>query len=188
MKTKGFTLIEMLVVISIFTIITAVVLANFPAFRDKTALDLIAQEIATTIRQAQVYGIGTREAGASFSSYGTYFNIDLSAGGDKKSFILFADTVASEGYNSGDSLVEKFAIIGSAEIFSLTGCSDNVCTSVETLNNLNILFQRFYPEAKFIGGSGNFSYVKIGVRSTRGLNSERSINVWNTGQIVVKTI
>src|SRR3989338_9771847 len=82
---RGFSLIEMMVVLTIFGIMTAVVLANLPAFRDKTALDLIAQEIATTIRQAQVYGIGTRSAGSSsnFSAYGIYFNLDPAILGKK---------------------------------------------------------------------------------------------------------
>jgi len=189
----GFSLIEMMVVLTIFGIMTAVVLANFPAFRDKTALDLIAQEIATTIRQAQVYGIGTRAAGAgtsqSFSSYGIYLNptntpdFEL----DNKSFILYSDNGSTpNNYDIDDSLIEKFVIRGGAEISVLQGCIvDCVSPVPDLLTDLNILFQRPYPEANF--GVTAYSYVKIVIKSTR-TGDERTIEVWNTGQIVVKPI
>ena len=72
---SGFTLIEMMVVVAIFVIATGIVLANLPAFRNKSSLDLTAQEVATGIRQAQVYGAGTRQASTAskFPSYGIYF-------------------------------------------------------------------------------------------------------------------
>jgi len=179
------------VVMSIFVIITGVIIADMPSFRDKTAIDLISQEIATTIRQAQVYGIGTREAGTGFSSYGTHFNVNPSAGGDKKSFILFADlgTPPDEQFTGEppDKIIERFSVIGAAEIVSLTGCANSTCSSSENLNNnLDIIFKRFYPEASFIGGAGNFSYVEIEVQSTRDTSNNRSIQIWDTGQIVVK--
>ena len=53
-KTAGFTLIEMIVVIAIFGIVTTIILANLPTFRDRSSLDLVAQEVAINIRGAQV--------------------------------------------------------------------------------------------------------------------------------------
>ena len=199
-NSTGFTLIEMLVVISIFLIMTGVILANFPAFRDKAALDLLAQEIAVTIRQAQVYGIGTREAGSEFTSYGIYFDL-----GDtnlaKKAFYLYADKDASKSFlppvplkncsDSGaslgvDCIIEKFAITGSAEIFDLKGCNSTSCSSLNSPSppKLDIFFQRFYPEAIFPNTTG-LSYVKIMIQSTRDATRQKEIQVWSTGQIVV---
>lgn len=194
-KSKGLTLIEMLVVITIFTIMTAVIMADFPSFRDKTALDLIAQEIATTIRQAQVYGIGTREAGSKFTSYGIYFDLSDTTNLGKKAFYLYADKDATNSFSSPnpllncnqtgegeneDCLIEKFTITGTAEISEL--CADGDCTS-QNLNNLDIFFQRFYPEADFVGITP--SYVQIVVQSTRNTSNQRKIEVRKTGQIVV---
>ena len=198
----GFSLIEMMVVLTIFGIMTAVVLANFPAFRDKTALDLIAQEIATTIRQAQVYGIGTRAAGAgataSFSSYGIYFDLDNTDLG-KKNFYLYADSnfdstspttiLNTQGFNGSikDTVIEKFAIRGGAEISGIF-CDTGACVTT-SLNSLNILFKRPYPEANFISTpSGTYGYVQIVIQSTRNEKNKREIQVWNTGQIVVNDI
>lgn len=172
-----------MVVLTIFLIMLGVVMANFPAFRDKTALQLIAQEIATTIRQAQVYGIGTRAAGASsFPAYGLYFDLSISDG--KKSFILYADkTGSTQGYDATDQIVEKFAIRGAAEIESLQGCGSS-CANLSP-QKLDILFQRFYPEATFIGLAPAPSYVRIVLKSTR-TSDQKWVEVWNTGQISVK--
>lgn len=175
-RKSGFSLIEMLVVLAIFIIMLGVVLANFPAFRDQTALQLIAQEIATTIRQAQVYGIGTRSAGAggAFRSHGLYFDL-----ADKRTFILYADTNSTGGRQTDDTEIEKFAIRGGAEITDL--CNESTCG----LQILDILFTRFYPEANFPGLSPAPSYVKIVLKSTR-TNDQKWVEVWNTGQISVK--
>ena len=201
-NSTGFTLIEMLVVISIFLIMTGVILANFPAFRDKAALDLLAQEIATTIRQAQVYGIGTREAGTlRFVSYGIYFNPGNSpnVGLDNKTFYLYAsrDGDTANGFSlntpplncnsanpNEDCIIEKFAITGATKIEKL--CNTIDCTS--PLSTLDIFFQRFYPEAIFIGPGNGSSYVKIVVQSTRDATRQKEIQVWSTGQIVVKDV
>ena len=191
----------MLVVISVLLIMTGVILANFPAFRDKAALDLLAQEIAVTIRQAQVYGIGTREAGtgSKFPSYGIYFATDNSNGLDNKTFYLYADRDSTKTFsppdplkkcnedNSGnDCIIEKFAITGSAKIVELQGCTGNCATPPPaTLTSLDIFFQRFYPEATL---PANYSYVKIMIQSTRDATRQKEIQVWSTGQIVVKDV
>ena len=180
----------MLVVITIFLIMTAVVMANFPAFRDRTALQLIAQEIATTIRQAQVYGIGTRAAGTEFQPHGIYLDLRQTNpfGLDNKSFILYADKVGStKGYDATDQTVEKFAIRGAAEIVNLQVCSAS-CSDPDP-KKLDILFQRFYPEAKFFDSGAELSgvsYVRIVIKSTRDPSNTRWVDIWNTGQITVK--
>ena len=76
-RQAGLTLIELLVVITIVIIMTGVVMANLPAFRSKTELDLIAQEVAITIRQAQVYGVNAKStgAGSTFTPYGVNFTV-----------------------------------------------------------------------------------------------------------------
>ena len=58
---RGFTLIELMVTLAIFTIMTSVIMANYPGFNNKIALEVLAQDIALSIRQAQVYGISVRQ-------------------------------------------------------------------------------------------------------------------------------
>jgi prepilin-type N-terminal cleavage/methylation domain-containing protein len=60
MLHKGFTLIEFVVIISIFAIMAGVALVNFSGFRSNVGLNNLAHDIALTIRQAQVFGWSTK--------------------------------------------------------------------------------------------------------------------------------
>lgn len=60
--TKGFTLIEFVVIISIFAIMASIALFNFNGFRSNVSLNTLAHDIALTIRQAQVFGWSTTTA------------------------------------------------------------------------------------------------------------------------------
>jgi prepilin-type N-terminal cleavage/methylation domain-containing protein len=53
---KGFTLIEFVVIISIFAIMAAVALFNFQGFRSNVAINNLSHDIALTLRQAQIFG------------------------------------------------------------------------------------------------------------------------------------
>jgi len=55
-KHEAFTLVEFIVIISIFAIMAAVALFNFTGFRNDVGLNNLAHDIALTIRQAQVFG------------------------------------------------------------------------------------------------------------------------------------
>ncbi|HDQ16662.1 MAG TPA: type II secretion system protein, partial [Candidatus Vogelbacteria bacterium] len=57
-KKRGFTLIEMLVAVAIFFIVTGAILINIPQFRNRVNIDLIAGEVSLYIRSAQVYAMG----------------------------------------------------------------------------------------------------------------------------------
>jgi prepilin-type N-terminal cleavage/methylation domain-containing protein len=49
---RGFTLLEMIVVMAIFLITTGIALSNFKGFTRKSSLDLLAREMSLVIRQA----------------------------------------------------------------------------------------------------------------------------------------
>ncbi len=63
----GFTLVELLVTISIFVFMTALVLAKYDTFDKNTLLTNAAYDIALQLREAQVYGISVLGAGGDFS-------------------------------------------------------------------------------------------------------------------------
>ncbi|HMP67538.1 MAG TPA: type II secretion system protein [Candidatus Paceibacterota bacterium] len=97
-QNRGFTLLEMLLVIGIFGILTSVVIFNYGNFNKNVIMSNLAYEVALEIRQAQVFSLGTRASGdnsgdgvrdAFDTRYGVYFNTGQS-GGDR-SFVSFAD-------------------------------------------------------------------------------------------------
>src|SRR5512133_2633560 len=80
---RGFSLIEMIVVIGIIALLSTVTLSNYKDVSSRISLENLAQQIALTVRQAQVYGISVvRGTGSVYPSYGVHF-----AG--QNSFVLF---------------------------------------------------------------------------------------------------
>jgi prepilin-type N-terminal cleavage/methylation domain-containing protein len=84
---RGFTLVEMMVVLIIITLITTVAITSQGAFNRSLVLTDTAYTIAFSIREAQTYGLSSRTAsGQSGVGYGIRFSTVT-----PKSYILFAD-------------------------------------------------------------------------------------------------
>ena len=93
----GFTIIELLVTVAIFSIITSVLLVNYPKFSSRILLENVAHDIGLSVRQAQTFGLNVRgvRIGATdiFPTYGIHFSL---GGGevdpsDRRHFLIFAD-------------------------------------------------------------------------------------------------
>lgn len=123
---KGFSLFEMLVVLSIVSFMAAAMFSSFPKMDSKLSLDILTQDIALTIRQAQVFGttvFGSRGYSAGeFRAYGVSFPSPGNLINGEYTYVLFADVVPSNGFgkkiwdeggkeciknNYGDCLNEK---------------------------------------------------------------------------------
>jgi len=95
-RKKGFTLLELLFVVAIFSILTVVVVYNYGNFNSNIIMSNLAYEVAMEIRQAQVYSLGVRAASTTGlesrdqfdTRYGIYFDLDNS----DTNFVSFADT------------------------------------------------------------------------------------------------
>ncbi|MEI6296365.1 MAG: prepilin-type N-terminal cleavage/methylation domain-containing protein [bacterium] len=75
-QNKGFSLFELLIVISISAVIATISFAGFPKMNSKLSLDLLAQDIALSLRQAQVFGTTVMGVGANSEiadAYGVSF-------------------------------------------------------------------------------------------------------------------
>src|SRR6185369_828665 len=78
-QEQGFTLVELLISIAIFTMITSVAVFNHAEFNGSVLLTNLAYEIALSVRQAQVYGTTVKQSSdintVRFDSgYGVHFN------------------------------------------------------------------------------------------------------------------
>lgn len=196
-KSAGFTLVELLVTISMFVIVTGVVLVNSNKFSSTILLNNFAYDVALTIKQAQSFGVNVREgvSGSFNYPYGVYFNTETSVG--KTSFILFNDTTGPSGPNNTydglmtscptDSLecIQRYTMTRGTYIKSIcTGLDEINCQSV---NNLSVLFKRPDPTALIYSGnplSGPQSYAKIILSAADGATS--TVVVTSVGQIYVK--
>lgn len=84
---KGFSLVELLIVLGIITIISAIVLLSHTSFNRSILVTNTAYSVAVTIRQAQSFGLSSRAfAGYNNAGYGVSFNE-----GDMTQYTLFGD-------------------------------------------------------------------------------------------------
>lgn len=183
-QKKGFTTIELIVTISILVIITTAIFIKYPTFRQNISLKRTAQEIALTIRQAQVYGLSTKEFQPGiFSGYGVHFE----SGSD--SFVLFADADNDKTYDAGDGCggtntecVQMFQIQTGDKITDL--CANGTCG----VNKMDIVFYLTNPPVSITtdtGGTLPFgSYAGVVIISLQG--QTKTISVLASGQISVK--
>ena len=179
--STGFTMLEMMVVMAIVLALTAIVIMYIPQFRDRSGLDLIAQEIAITVRQAQVYASGgkVQTAGTTIKpSYGVYFE----QGADE--FFLFTNSDSNEGYQPDTEEEQKFELHGIviSQICVWDGTLD--CTK----NDLTVTYTRPQLSARICSdGDCGYSLAKIIIRTERSAK-EKSITVHKNGQISVENI
>lgn len=84
---RGFSFVELMVVLAIVGSITAVVFTNQSSFNKSLILANTAYDIALTIRSAETYGLGGRATGKSPTGYGIHLDRN-----SPQSFLVFADT------------------------------------------------------------------------------------------------
>lgn len=172
---SGMTLIELMVVIAIFTIITSITIFDYGSFNSGAAINNLGDDVALSIRKAQSYAIGTHQSDGDFQvGYGVHFTANVPNGvgnynklaGSNKSFILYTDfSSGSTGYTFSSSsspsnicgqvthkneCMEMLNIGGDSEIKSISiysGSGTRIQTSEE--GALNIIFKRPNPDASF---------------------------------------
>jgi prepilin-type N-terminal cleavage/methylation domain-containing protein len=180
----GFTLVELLVSISIFVVITAILMIRYNKFDDTILLTNLAYDMALTIRQAQTYGLNTREAspGVFTKSYGVHFS-----GNDNKSFTLFADLDDNNQFDSAsDKVLSVYTIKKNNTISDVCAGSQDDCVSISSSDSLSLIFKRPNPEAIINDGTGVMkSYAKITLESKNG-EDHTYIVVRKTGQISIE--
>ncbi len=156
---KGFTLIEMLVSIGIFAIISAVVIFNHGKFNSSIVVTNLSYEVAAAVREAQVYGLAVRQNSSAPDesveyAYGVYFSMD-----NPHVFYIFADSEGDDQQfdptndpcDGTKECLERIEIRGDVEIKSLKTRSS---TGTRDANEVTILFLRPNPVA-IIRDEGN---------------------------------
>ena len=124
-KKGGFTMAELIMVIAIFGILSAVTVYNYGKFNANIIMTNMAYEIALSIREAQVYSLGVRGSGGNFNTkYGVYFDSD-----NGQNFIFFADNDLNK---KCDDKTNPSAIVNC----SIQECVDSPRNECESLNTL----------------------------------------------------
>ena len=186
----GFSLIELLVVMTILTTITSVVLANHSRFNGSVLLGSLAYDIGLSIRQAQVFGLSVRQYADVAEGFQVGYGVHFS---DASSYIFFADTNENNIYDvDTDQILNSYAV-GRGHTISrfcgvTSGGTEECNTSPSPISSLDIVFLRPNPDAimtsDLTGVSEVYSQGIIEVSSPSG--DTRRVVVASTGQISVQ--
>ena len=190
-RSRGFTLIEMLVVLGIFAVLTSVILASHSRFGGVITLENLAYDTALSVRQAQLYGIAVRSYGSNNFNvgYGLHFDCNSVSPCNMSTYLLFADALNGNGiYDVGEIVTppSPYVLNGGFRVSDICVVPAGGSTYNCGLNTLDILFKRPEPDAyiRANGASPLNDRAKIIVTSPQG--NSASVLVEVSGQISVQ--
>ncbi len=194
--SRGFTLIELIVVIAIFALITSIALFNQGKLNSTLLVTNLAYEVALAVRESQTYGVGVRSDGTSGNFEGGYgISFDITR---PTEILFFTDKDKNHLADAGE-IVSRLIIQnqrGNKIVALCRGTAGTTCSSVggspHQVGILNIIFRRPNPEAIFlsypVGGGSESDNAEgpayIVVNTPEGDNC-RVVVVEQTGQISV---
>ena len=203
-RNRGMTYVELIVVFTIFSSLSAVVLFNYNAFQSRIDIKNLSNDIALKIADAQKSSISGRippgAQGTAYTSnptlkpsYGVYFNPSE----DNEVFTFFTDLDQDSAYDtttcpgSGECLERISITKGNTIDASSPDYPLSVFYTEDTtpypLADLTVLFVR--PSATaIISSSTSFTstvnYVQISVLSPKG--AAATIRVYPSGKIEIR--
>lgn len=196
---RGFTLVEMVVVLAIIVVITGIVITGQSGYNQSLVLTDTAYTVAFSVREAQSLGLGSRSAGGvTNAGYGVRFT-------RSDSYTIFADTAGPTSldeawcprgtgiearpgncrYNPAvDTVVETYSFDRGFTISRICGKLGDGVTSC-TLTGLDVVFMRPETKAILTGTDGrSFTCAEIHVTAPTG-NATRVVRISQLGEISV---
>lgn len=205
--SKGFTIVELMVSIGIFALMTALLLAKYGTFNQGVLLTNLAYDVALSIRNAQSYGInvkGSKGLAGTISdtfdySYGIYLNSGTTAGTyfsgptgnsiPNTNIVFFMDKDRDGVYdktgNPDDETISTYKIKRGSTISHV--CINSLFTCSGTnYNNVSIVFTRPDPGPTIKSSYSNqpLVYAEITLRTSD--NKLKKVAVNKFGQIIIK--
>ncbi|KKU67539.1 MAG: hypothetical protein UX89_C0014G0009 [Parcubacteria group bacterium GW2011_GWA2_47_16] len=208
-RSKGFSLIELVVAMAIFVTISSVLVVSQRRFGGNTLITNLAYDVALTMRQAQVYGISVRRVKAvsdpeGIAQFERSYGIHIGTAGY---YILFADADNDKKYNTASNsatgclsspssglpeCVSFFKIEHGNYIKQFCGGADCYYGPLASnaIDRLEVLFHRPEPEPTVKGYksgalvSGDYGSASVMVSSPQ--MATKSICISATGQMSIK--
>lgn len=172
---KGFTLIELVVVISIIVILSSILFLSRTGEEKKLALQRAAYQLSQDLRETQEMAMGAGAVscvGGETHSFGVYFNTASSL----ISYYLFADCDKDQSYiQANDQVLRKVNLEKGVQIQSLSPSVSNV---------LNIVFSPPNP-ITFINGR-EWGEEAVITFSLAGATTQKRVKINSAGRIEIE--
>jgi len=187
---QGFTIIELLVTIGIFSVLTGAVLANYRSFNTNATFANATEDVVLALRQAQVYGAATKGNTAACGAMGTPFDcaygVYLSWDPTLKNQIkIFVDKNDNKKYDGTPTDIDVEVIQWSSNIFiSDLLCGGTPCVGGASGGAMNVTFKRPVPDAYITDNvaAGAFTTGSIVVKDSN-TGKITTIGISSAGQI-----
>ncbi len=190
---KGFTIVELIVSVAIFAVMTALVVAKYGSFNQNTLVTNVAYDMALSIRTAQTYGLSVKsDTSNNFSSaYGIHFDMTSSK---PNKFIFFTDTGKTGKYTGSTEDITTYTLNQSTYISKIclsdgTNCVTNFLPSSSSI--IDVTYRRPNPDAVFCTTANNCPAtpsiqptVLVTITSSDGTNNQ-VVYIRKNGQISV---
>lgn len=173
LREKGFTLVEVVVMIGIFSVLAGVVLGNYRQFITNANFSNASENIVIALREAQVYGVATKRssvacvAGTSNFTcpYGVHFDLTYPT-----SITIFVDANGNKVYDAPLEFVRTENFPAGTTISSLN-CGLVACSP----SMLDVTFRRPNPDA-FIANTAFQAtlFETATIMLTNGINTSRT--------------
>lgn len=192
--SRGFTLVELLMTISIMLIILGALVFNQSHYSDGAALKNLGDTIGLTLRQAQIYGVSVKEFNTGSNNFTAAYGVDFNMT-TPTAYISFADIPVESTYNGiydgGPELITTNPITQGNTINGL--CEIPLSGQPNcSIGHVDITFLRpeITAQMVFFDTSGNKLSLS-GVEGTQikllsPAGNTRSVTIYTTGQISVK--
>jgi len=199
LKISAFTLVELLVSISVLAMIAAISVSSYPKFSEQMGVSAESYKLLAYMREAQVYGSsGYTDPGVKVVSG---LEIDRDTNTIKKVQWQNPNSTTNQNYvnnkvDTGDvvqNIGERFEIEKMCNMVGIVSSCDNN----ENYDKVFVFFKRPNPEARLLGQVGTILYpdqngttglkkIEVHIRSKQNTQFIKKIVILQTGQMYVE--
>lgn len=184
----GFTLVELLVSISILILVLITVVSGQRSFEESVLLRSQAYDIALSLREVQLSAISAQSDGSGGFRDVTGAHFDTANSGV---YHLFRDANGDNMYTQSTELL--VSVSGLDDRFAIESIAALSADSASTISAVHVLFQRPNFDANFFDGAGNeisASAVEVVLRAVGTTGNQcgldvRTVSISKSGQISV---
>jgi len=175
-QQRGFTLIEMLIVASVFLIVFIFSLGGLRTNKRISEFRFATDRVASEVRQAQTMALtGISDEVVESVAYGVYFNENTPL-----QYQVFKDTNSDGNYDIADEIIETISL---PEEIGILNVGPDIPTEI---TSLSIVFSPPKPTVYF-NGSTSFNEAQISLERVTVSNKEGRITVNRiTGRIIAE--